>query len=211
MNHFFALPMPSAIQEELAKLAEEWRRLPVGQASWYAPADYHITLKFLGNLDPSGQAELVDAALPVAAQTEPFVVDLNSPAGGFPNLRGPRVLWAGVRESEPMADLAGAIDQAMAALGFAKERRRFTPHITLARCKRSPLSTLRERGPGGEGRQRMRAWPLPGEHQFPLFTADRFNLMETRSQKDRQTDKNTQKPRYNIVRTFPFGVIEKIR
>jgi len=210
MNRFFALPLPETIQEELGRLADEWRSLPIGRASWYGSADYHITLKFLGNLDPSRQPELIEAALPVAANAAPFEVDLNAAPGGFPNLRQPRVLWAGVKASPPMAALAGKIDEAMAALGYERERRVYHPHITLARPRSSPLDTPRERAPGGEGVNRgrgERTWTTPKERTFPIFTADRFVLMQTLPLEKPQTKGTIRaNPRYNIVRTFPFGL-----
>lgn len=199
MNHFFALPIPPAIQEELGKLAEEWQSLNIGRASWYAPADYHITLKFLGNVDPSRQPELIEAALPVAARTAPFTVDLNVAVGAFPNLRQPRVLWAGVKPNERMVALASEIDTVMAALSFARERRAFNAHITLARCRLLTEFTRRD-------------WPAPKKVAFSPFATDQFVLMQSSPpEKQGQTVKNSRRLRYNTVRTFPFGVADNDR
>ncbi|HEX5322470.1 MAG TPA: RNA 2',3'-cyclic phosphodiesterase [Capsulimonadaceae bacterium] len=196
MNHFFALPLPEEIRQQLGKLAEDWRGMNQLHASWYAPADYHITLKFLGDVDPSRQAELIEAALPVVSQMGPFTIDLNSAPGAFPSLRMPRVLWAGAKENEPTALLAGCLESAMEPLGFRRERRQFKAHITLARCR----DLTRDMG--------HETWTLglPGKHAFPIFTADRFVLLQTLSQKDRVTKgRNGEKLRYNTVHTFPFG------
>ncbi len=189
MNHFFALPLPEEIRQQIGKLAEEWRGMNQLHASWYAPADYHITLKFLGDVDPSRQTELIEAVAPIVAQAAPFEVDLNAVPGAFPNLRQPRVLWAGVQKTGPMAKLAGAIDRAMAKLGFEAERRPYHPHITLARCREArPIPSL------------------PKEQAFPIFTANSFVLMQTLPpKKDVAKGRIGEKLRYTIVRAFPFS------
>lgn len=186
MNHFFALELSQEARQTVHEAAEEWR----GQlmpANWYDPADYHVTLKFLGNLDEGEQPRLIEAALPVAAETAPFVVQA-APFGRFPNMLAPSVLWAGVQISPKLDVLATRLDRAMIGLGFRADRRRYQPHVTVARCR---LETTR----GSH-------WPLPDERLFADFTVCRFVLLQTRSGEGRA---NRVGLRYNIVHTFPFG------
>lgn len=189
MNHFFALALPPDVQQFVAGVSAEWRRMlpPDVQSRWYAPEDCHITLKFLGNVPEDRQDELSAAAMPILDAAEPFTVCLAA-CGGFPNLGRPFVLWIGVQSNQALTQLAGEIDRSMAGQGFPLERRRYVPHITLARVR-----------PG------RRSGPLPtpstGEHAFPIFSAAAFALMQTLPP-DRRP--NGSKRRYNTVHTFPF-------
>ena len=186
MNHFFALRLSEEAQQTVHSVAREWRSA-VMPASWYEAEDYHITLKFLGNLDEAEQPRLIEAAEPVAEGAASLLIQA-APFGGFPNMYAPSVLWAGVALGPELDTLAARLDQAMAEIGFRPDRRRYQPHVTVARCR---LRTSR----GSD-------WPLPSEHLFLPFMADRFLLMQTRSGEGRA---NRTGLRYNVVHTFPFG------
>ena len=186
MNHFFALELSEEARQTVHAVASEWRH-QLMTASWYDPADYHITLKFLGNLDEAEQPRLIEAALPVAAEATPFKVQA-APFGGFPSMLAPSVLWAGVQISSELGTLASRLEGTMSSLGFRADRRRYQPHVTVARCRlRTSHGT---------------DWPLPSERLFANFTACRFVLLQTRSGKERA---NRVGLRYNLVHTFPFG------
>jgi 2'-5' RNA ligase len=189
MNHFFALPIPPHVSLYLAALVADWSaRLPGDiLPQWYAPEDCHITLKFLGDIDVTHQAELIAAAGGLAAGGTPFPVRLAAP-GGFPDLVRPFVLWAGVERSENLSRLAADLGTAMSRLGFAPERRAYLPHVTLARCR---------------ARRARFALPTPDESErtFPQWQAHGFALMQTLPPAQRQ---NGAKCRYNIVQAFPF-------
>ena len=188
MNHFFALELSEEAQQEATRLSQDWRRLltPEHKAKWYGPDDYHVTLKFLGDLPEARQPELIAAAAPVAAMTAPFTVTL-APAGAFPSLQRPNVLWAGVEASPALADLPARLEEAMASIGFPREGRPYRPHVTVARCRPS----------NGVGE-----WPAPSERLFPDWTATRFVLMQTLPPDVRAKEG---KARYNTVQAFPFG------
>ena len=194
MNHFFAIELSQEAQHTVQQLAEEWRPL-VMRSSWYEAEDYHITLKFLGNLDAAEQPRLIEAALLVAESARPLLVEA-APPGGFPSMRDPGVLWAGVKISPELDALATRLDQVMAGLGFRQDHRRYQPHITVARCRLRTVHYDRHQ----EGLVPV-DWPLPGERLFDSFTADRFVLMETRSGEGRA---NRTGMRYNTVHTFPL-------
>ncbi len=134
MRLFIAINLP---QEERARLDREVRalraaRLPV---RWVAADALHLTLKFLGEV-PDGQvAEVETVSTAVAARFAPFRLELGG-LGAFPNLRNPRVVWVGVQAPPELARLAGALEDAMAGLGFPRETRPFSPHLTLGRAER---------------------------------------------------------------------------
>ena len=112
-------------------------------------------------------------------------------------MRAPSVLWAGVRVNPELDALAAHLDHVMDSLGFRPERRRYQPHITVARCRLRTTHYDKSQ----EGLVPV-DWPPPSERLFDNFTADRFVLMQTRSGEGRA---NRTGMRYNIVHTFPLA------
>jgi 2'-5' RNA ligase len=102
---------------------------------WVAAENVHLTLKFLGEVD-EGLVPTVEEALAAAAgAARPFALALQG-GGCFPNERSPRVIWVGVGEgSDEASRLAGEVERALKLLGFAPEKRRFRPHLTIGRPK----------------------------------------------------------------------------
>lgn len=103
---------------------------------WAEPANWHVTLKFLGETPPADAARAVAALEEVARRHAPFDFTLG-PFGGFPDLRAPRVLFfAAASGALPCAALANDVDAALfAATGLERETRRFHAHVTVARVK----------------------------------------------------------------------------
>jgi 2'-5' RNA ligase len=92
-------------------------------------------VKFLGRIDEGHVPAAIKALHTAAAGHHPFDLEIAS-LGAFPSPTRPRVLWAGVAEGEaPLAALAAAVDDALAPLGFQRETRAFTAHVTLARVR----------------------------------------------------------------------------
>ena len=120
-----------------ARLDAETRRLkPLARdVAWIAPANLHLTLKFLGAVDPTCVDAIVAALARGAAGAAPFDVVLAG-LGAFPSPARPRVIWAGTSEGRaPLGALAGALDEALAGLGFPRETRAFSAHVTLGRMR----------------------------------------------------------------------------
>jgi 2'-5' RNA ligase len=136
---FVALEPPDPVRRRLAALADELRRAAgraAGEVRWVAPENVHLTLQFLGAV-PEERVPAVEAALRDAAATagRPLSLSLHG-AGGFPNARRPRVLWAGLEGDVPLlAALVTELGARLAKLGFPPEDRPFAPHLTLGRAK----------------------------------------------------------------------------
>jgi RNA 2',3'-cyclic 3'-phosphodiesterase len=127
---FVSLDFPDAVRERLRELIA---RLKAGSsgAKWVRPEGMHVTLKFIGETDPAN-LDPIRAALATAHSPRP--VDMNFRGlGFFPHERQPRVLWCGVEASPNLPPLAANIADALVPLGFPREERKFTPHLTLAR------------------------------------------------------------------------------
>lgn len=135
---FIAIEIPTAIQEKLIEIQTDLAKF-VGRVSWVKRGNIHITLKFLGDVQ-ANQIESISSALKQIAQTHSsFNINFGG-IGVFPNPRRPRVIWVGITSgAEEMTKLAEDIENSLQNLGFPREKRGFTPHLTLARIKR-PLN-----------------------------------------------------------------------
>lgn len=102
---------------------------------WVPPPNLHVTMKFLGSIDAQLVAAIRDAVRPLAAKTRAFRVRPRG-LGAFPDLTAPKVLWLGAEaEGNALDALAAGIEDALHGIGFAREKRKFHAHLTLARVK----------------------------------------------------------------------------
>lgn len=102
---------------------------------WTARPGWHVTIQFLGAVDdlPALEGALRDATRVLPAAT----VRLGG-GGAFPQPRSGNVLWLGVvKGAAELEGLAAAVTSATAGIGFEQERRRFRPHVTIARSRES--------------------------------------------------------------------------
>ena len=119
------------------RLATEIQRLRPHAASvaWVAPANLHVTLKFLGQVDEARAPAVADALRSASARHRAFDLALRG-LGAFPSPTRPRVLWAGLEDDAgALAALADAIDACCGELGFPRETRPFAAHVTLGRVR----------------------------------------------------------------------------
>ena len=118
-------------------VAETQERLRAGGADvkWVRPEGMHVTLKFLGEVDEARLPEIEGAVRAAVTDIAPFRLRLEG-VGGFPSAIAPRVVWAGVVEgAQELAELARRIETALEPLGFERERREFSGHVTLGRAR----------------------------------------------------------------------------
>ncbi|MBI2202710.1 MAG: RNA 2',3'-cyclic phosphodiesterase [Candidatus Rokubacteria bacterium] len=113
---------------------ERLRPLAAGVA-WIAADNLHVTLKFLGGVEPP-KVELVQSAVARAVRgTAPFDLVVTG-LGAFPSATRPRVIWAGITAGRgELTGLAASIEHELAPIGFAPEDRPFSPHVTLGRVR----------------------------------------------------------------------------
>jgi len=130
MRLFVALELPEPVKAALDRLV-----CGVPGARWLPPENLHLTLRFVGEADGPGTEDLVDALSHVAEL--PFDLSVEN-VGHFESGRRARTLWAGVARSPALARLQSRIETAVRRAGFPPERRRFVPHVTLARLDGTP-------------------------------------------------------------------------
>jgi RNA 2',3'-cyclic 3'-phosphodiesterase len=130
MRLFVALEIPRAVRDNLATLIKDLRTADP-KARWVRPENIHVTLKFIGEASPEKVQFIRGALSGVHSELE---VELSFRGlGFFPNVKRPRVLWAGINASPNLQSLAGDIDGSLEKLGFPREQRPFVPHLTIAR------------------------------------------------------------------------------
>jgi len=134
IRSFVAIEIPGEVKTFLSDMSRRLKGFG-GDVRWTRPEGIHITLKFLGNINPDLVGDLRDALTPVCARQMPFALSVLG-TGGFPDMRRPRVLWAGLNDpDQALVPLAAQVDSALEPLGIAREKRPFNPHLTLARFK----------------------------------------------------------------------------
>ncbi len=100
---------------------------------WLDAAEFHLTLKFLGTVDPRQVDALKGIVEKVGEETRRFDLDING-IGAFPTIRLPRTLWVGVDPSPALRCLKQDLEWAMSSGGYERETRAFHPHITIGRA-----------------------------------------------------------------------------
>lgn len=132
---FVAIPLPADIRARLGLLSAG-----IPGAKWVAPANMHLTLRFIGAVEEPVVAEIA-AALDVV-EAPPFALEIDG-IGDFGSGKRRRALWVGVARNAALEHLQARIESALVRLGLKLERRRFVPHVTLAHLKGAPAARAR--------------------------------------------------------------------
>jgi RNA 2',3'-cyclic 3'-phosphodiesterase len=186
---FVAISLPDAVKDEIEKAQGQIRgALREDFIRWAKPEQFHLTLKFLGNVAPSRVAELTEALR--AACVNFSALQLRAERiGFFPNMRFPRVVWASVHDGK---DILPRLQEAIATNigGFVEkqEGKKFTGHITLGRMERinRPQSELLTKLAYGMG-----------ERFFGEWTANKVELI--------RSELSSSGSRYTTVAAIPLS------
>ena len=129
---FVAVDLELQTVQRIAEAIDRLRRRIPG-IRWLPPTHFHLTLKFLGDVD---EAKVEPIAAALERDLYPFsCFTINAKGlGVFPDLKRPRILWVGLVGDELNA-LASRVEKALVPFGFAAERRAFTPHLTVGRWR----------------------------------------------------------------------------
>lgn len=104
---------------------------------WVEPDNLHWTMQFLGDLSDQDMAEVCLRVPRAVAQHDAFELSAEG-VGAFPSIQRPRTIWLGAGQgANRLAALHSSIDDALAPLGFRRDSRQFTPHVTLGRVGRT--------------------------------------------------------------------------
>ena len=125
---FVGIDLVEPIRERLHAYVQRLQsEIPADAAKWTRPEGWHLTLKFLGETEK--QAEITQKLLKIKGA--PFNIRFHGT--GFFTPRSPRIFWAGVEAPEALPHLAAEIESTLEPLGFEREQRKYSPHLTLAR------------------------------------------------------------------------------
>lgn len=131
---FFALPTDDFVRESIYEV-QNTLRTPGADVKWELPEKFHITLKFLGDVNPSELMIASNAIRSCLKDDESFGIIYDA-VGAFPNVNHPRVLWVGVEQNETIDHVQKIIEEICRTHHLGEEeRKRFHPHITLGRVK----------------------------------------------------------------------------
>ena len=172
MRIFIAVTLDGVARAQVAALVDELRRQPALAAQpvrWVPEANLHLTLRFLGEVDER-RAASVRKALMSAWTRSAFKASLGA-AGLFPPRGAPRVIWLDVGDgADGLRALRQELEGRLAAIGYARERKPFHPHLTIGRVRREARDV---------GRSLQRA--VAGINVPPIrWTIDHLVLMESR-------------------------------
>ncbi len=156
---FTALDIPPAVALSLSFL-----RGGLPSARWIEPENYHITLRFIGDIDARLADEIVGALDRIHRSR--FTLQLKG-VGAFGSKK-PHSIYAGVEASPALDELQGEIDRILKRLGLSPDQRKFVPHVTLARLRQPKIDDV--------------ARYLAGRGNFSSlpFNVDRFGLFSAR-------------------------------
>lgn len=131
---FICMNLPDQIHKHVTDLVHDLKLMGRG-VRWVRPEGMHLTLKFLGDAYPDQVDEIARVLEQILTGFKPMTIKVKE-LGAFPSYRRPRVFWAGLEDaSGELVRLAKAIETAMVRLGFPREDRPYTPHLTLGRIK----------------------------------------------------------------------------
>jgi 2'-5' RNA ligase len=131
---FICLEIPGSISERIGNLQTTLKAIDA-QVSWTRPANIHLTLKFLGAVEATRIQNVARAVQRAVVGINKFEIEISG-AGCFPSTRSPRILWIGLPEvPDALKQLYSNLEDELDREGFAREKRKFSPHLTIARLR----------------------------------------------------------------------------
>ncbi|MGA2367712.1 MAG: RNA 2',3'-cyclic phosphodiesterase [Dehalococcoidia bacterium] len=132
---FIAIELPAELRKMMSEFQAGLKRPQQRFVKWVNPGSVHLTLKFLGNVKSKQLDSIKKELQDIAGGSRTFSL-VTSGTGCFPNLKRARVFWLGLDgDIEQLLKLQEKIDGALSHMGFPRENRPFTAHLTLARIK----------------------------------------------------------------------------
>ena len=145
LRTFIAVSLSSTVLAEIKKIVRTFQT-HFWNVRWVEPKNMHVTLKFLGDTPLNDLPQLILTVTQCTSEMGSFDLTFRG-LGAFPNRESPKTVWIGCQEgSKELIQLAESIDSDLLPLGFPREPRRFSPHLTIGRIKKSvqesPLMSL---------------------------------------------------------------------
>ena len=136
MRLFIAIELPQEIREELARI-QSHLKYSAADVKWVEKENIHLTLKFLGEVQEEKIEKIRSVLDGIAGGARPFKLSLKD-IGAFPKIEYPRVIWVGLDKGTAESEgLAAKLDEELSKIGFEKEARPFSVHLTIGRVRSS--------------------------------------------------------------------------
>jgi len=134
MRLFIAVNISGGNREKILEIQSGLKK-PGADIKWVGKENLHLTLKFLGETEENATLILKEKINSALVGIVPFQITFSN-CGFFPSEISPRVLWIGIDNgSNYLRDIAGKIDTALEKIGFSKENRSFSAHLTIGRFR----------------------------------------------------------------------------
>ena len=162
LRAFVAIELPEGLKDTLKRLQAMLKKGAGRGVSWAAPERIHLTLKFLGEIRAES-VDKVEAALRSAAEGSLPLLLKTTGVGTFPSLKAPlklplrmplklpKVVWVGIEDCKELSRLQKRVEEELSTLGFERDGRPFSPHLTLCRVKTKESQRLMVKGLKGPG------------------------------------------------------------
>ncbi len=137
MRAFFCIPSDEELSRRLSAVSADLRARMTARVSWVAEGNFHVTVRFLGEIEPMLAVELERMARRIAGEVPPFDLVIDR-LGAFPTPERARVIWAGGKAPSEFTKLVSKVNQGLAEFGFPPDRKEAIAHITLGRVKERP-------------------------------------------------------------------------
>jgi 2'-5' RNA ligase len=143
IRSFLAFELPLEIKNIVARVSGELRQSTLN-AKWVKVDNIHLTVVFMGSIETEDIPAIARGVQEVCQTYGPFDISLRG-IGCFPNRRSPRVLWLGLDgDLEPMSEFRDALQGHLTGFGVKEEKRKFKPHLTLARFRKPKKMDAKE-------------------------------------------------------------------
>ena len=142
---FVAIELPSQVEDALSGVVQHLERARINGLRTVRADRVHLTLKFLGEVPEVLVSEIIDEMAQAVVKQDPFTLVFGG-FGAFPSEAKPRVLWVAVQgDLSALLELQDAVEGALERMGIKRERRRFDPHLTVARIREGATGADRQR------------------------------------------------------------------
>lgn len=131
---FIAIEIEKRIKERILELLKHLKKTET-DIRWVAPENLHVTVKFIGDLDPIILPSVAKSLENVASRFNPFRIQIENVAV-FPKIKNPRILFIGLRDKEDsLVNIFEELEVELEAFGIKRESRKYVGHITIGRVK----------------------------------------------------------------------------
>jgi 2'-5' RNA ligase len=188
---FIAIPIPEPVRDEIIRIQLELQPLvPHAAARWTRPDQFHLTLRFLGDVPVAGLEKLKESVNAVCRSAQPLQLRAEG-VGFFPNPHSPRVVWVGIDDQTGLLiDLQKRIETAVRPFAAEPGAENFAGHATLGRLKNLKPSDTRKLAAHAQ---------TVKDRTFGEWTADEIEII--------QSELSTAGARHTSLAAFRLGAV----